>query len=54
MMVIEVAVTRTVDERGLPRETVAAPALLEHMAREGIVERDGRFMYRFDKRAETD
>jgi esterase len=37
--------------RLLPRETVAAPALLEHMAREGIVERDGRFMYRFDPQA---
>ena len=34
--------------RLLPRETVADPALLEHLAREGIVERDGRFVYRFD------
>jgi pimeloyl-ACP methyl ester carboxylesterase len=34
--------------RLLPRETVADPGLLEHLAREGIVERDGRFLYRFD------
>jgi pimeloyl-ACP methyl ester carboxylesterase len=34
--------------RLLPRETVADPAFLQHLAREGIVERDGRFMYRFD------
>ena len=34
--------------RLLPRETVADPALLEHVARQGIVERDGRFLYRFD------
>jgi pimeloyl-ACP methyl ester carboxylesterase len=34
--------------RLLPRETVADPALLEHLAREGIVEREGRFVYRFD------
>jgi pimeloyl-ACP methyl ester carboxylesterase len=34
--------------RLLPRETVADPAFLEHLARQGIVERDGRFMYRFD------
>jgi hypothetical protein len=27
--------------RLLPRETVADPELLEHMAREGVVERDG-------------
>lgn len=34
--------------RLLPRETVADPVLLEHLARQGIVERDGRFLYRFD------
>lgn len=34
--------------RLLPRETVAEPHLLEHLARQGITERDGRFLYRFD------
>jgi esterase len=34
--------------RLLPPETTADPALLEHLAREGLVERDGRFLYRFD------
>src|SRR5262245_7148513 len=34
--------------RLLPPETVAEPALLHHLAREGIVEREGRFLYRFD------
>jgi pimeloyl-ACP methyl ester carboxylesterase len=34
--------------RLLPRETVADPRLLEHLAREGITERDGRFLDRFD------
>lgn len=34
--------------RLLPRETVADPALLRHLARTGIVERDGRWVYRFD------
>jgi len=34
--------------RLLPRETVADPALLDHLAREGITERGGRFLYRFD------
>ena len=34
--------------RLLPRETAADPRLLEHLARQGIVERDGRFVYRFD------
>ena len=34
--------------RLLPRETVADPRLLEHLAREGIAERGGRFLYRFD------
>ncbi|MGH7317412.1 MAG: alpha/beta fold hydrolase [Candidatus Rokuibacteriota bacterium] len=34
--------------RLLPRETVAEPRLLEHLAGQGIAERDGRFVYRFD------
>jgi pimeloyl-ACP methyl ester carboxylesterase len=34
--------------RLLPRETVADARLLEHLARRGIVEREGRFLYRFD------
>lgn len=34
--------------RLLPRETVAEPRLLEHLARQGIAQRDGRFLYRFD------
>ena len=34
--------------RLLPRETVADPRLLEHLARAGIAEREGRFLYRFD------
>lgn len=34
--------------RLLPPETSADPALLEHLARQGIVEREGRFLYRFD------
>jgi len=34
--------------RLLPPETTADPAFLRHLAREGIVERDGRFLYRFD------
>jgi pimeloyl-ACP methyl ester carboxylesterase len=34
--------------RLLPRETVADARLLEHLARQGITERDGRFLYRFD------
>ncbi len=34
--------------RLLPRETVADPRLLEHLARAGITERAGRFLYRFD------
>ena len=37
--------------RLLPRETAADPRLLEHMAREGIVEREGHFLYRFDPEA---
>src|SRR5262245_42339766 len=37
--------------RLLPRETVADSRLLRHIAREGIVERDGRFLYRFDPAA---
>jgi pimeloyl-ACP methyl ester carboxylesterase len=47
----EALATALASFRLLPRETVAAPALLEHMARQGIVERDGRFMYRFDPQA---
>ena len=34
--------------RLLPRETVADPRLLEHLARQGITQRDGKFLYRFD------
>jgi pimeloyl-ACP methyl ester carboxylesterase len=34
--------------RLLPRETVTDPRLLEHLARAGITEREGRFLYRFD------
>src|SRR5215831_16024231 len=34
--------------RLLPPDTSADPALLDHLAREGIVRRDGRFLYRFD------
>ncbi len=34
--------------RLIPRETVADPALLRHLARAGIVERGGRWVYRFD------
>ncbi|HTY80599.1 MAG TPA: alpha/beta hydrolase [Candidatus Bathyarchaeia archaeon] len=34
--------------RLLPADTLAAPELLEHLGREGIVEREGRFLYRFD------
>jgi len=34
--------------RLLPTETTADPALLAHLGREGIAERDGRFLYRFD------
>lgn len=34
--------------RLLPRETVADPRLLEHLARMGITQRGGRFLYRFD------
>ncbi|HWN04594.1 MAG TPA: alpha/beta hydrolase [Candidatus Dormibacteraeota bacterium] len=34
--------------RLLPRETVADPRLLEHLARQGVTERGGRFLYRFD------
>ncbi len=37
--------------RLLPPDTVADPALLEHLAREGIAERDGGFLYRFDPAA---
>jgi esterase len=34
--------------RLLPPETTADPRLLEHLGREGIVQRDGGFVYRFD------
>ena len=34
--------------RLLPAETTADPALLTHLGHEGIAERDGRFLYRFD------
>jgi pimeloyl-ACP methyl ester carboxylesterase len=34
--------------RLLPRETIAEPALLAHLARMGIVQRNGRWLYRFD------
>ena len=34
--------------RLLPPETVAPPALLAHLARAGIIEREGRWTYRFD------
>lgn len=37
--------------RLLPRETLADPALLAHLARQGVVERDGGFLYRFDPSA---
>lgn len=32
----------------LPRETMARPAVLAHLAREGLVQRDGAWVYRFD------
>lgn len=32
----------------LPTATAAAPALLRHLARQGMVERDGTWIYRFD------
>ena len=34
--------------RLLPAETLAEPDLLEHLGRQGITEREGRFLYRFD------
>jgi pimeloyl-ACP methyl ester carboxylesterase len=37
--------------RLLPRETVADPALLAHLARVGVVQRDGGWQYRFDPEA---
>lgn len=37
--------------RLLPRETVADPALLDHLAREGVEEREGGWVYRFDPTA---
>jgi pimeloyl-ACP methyl ester carboxylesterase len=35
-----------------PAETLAAPDLLEHLGRQGITEREGRFLYRFDPRCD--
>ena len=32
----------------LPPETLAAPELLDHLGLQGITQRDGRFLYRFD------
>jgi pimeloyl-ACP methyl ester carboxylesterase len=37
--------------RLLPRETVADPALLTHLARAGVVQRDHGWQYRFDPEA---
>lgn len=37
--------------RLLPRETVADAALLAHLARAGVVQRDGGWQYRFDPEA---
>lgn len=37
--------------RLLPRETVADPVLLRHLAHAGVVERDGGWTYRFDPEA---
>lgn len=34
--------------RLIPRDTVADPALLGHIARMGLVQRDGAWLYRFD------
>jgi esterase len=34
--------------RLLPPETIADPELLSHIATQGIVEREGKFLYRFD------
>jgi esterase len=39
--------------RLLPRETNAEPALLQHVARAGIVDRDGGWSYRFDPAANS-
>ena len=39
--------------RLLPRETNATAALLDHVARAGIVERDGGWSYRFDPAANS-
>jgi len=40
--------------RLLPRETVADRALLAHMAEEGVVQRDGGWVYRFDPASNRD
>ena len=37
--------------RLLPPDTIADPAFLAHLGRQGIVERDGAFLYRFDPQA---
>lgn len=42
---LEAAVARF---RLIPPETTTAPELLDHLARVGIVERDGKWAYRFD------
>src|SRR6185295_7697696 len=34
--------------RLVPRETVADPALLQHLGASGVVEREGGWFYRFD------
>ena len=43
---VEAAVARF---RLIPPETTAAPELLAHLARVGLVERDGMWVYRFDR-----
>ena len=40
--------------RLLPRETVADPRLLAHLASEGMVQRDGGWCYRFDPASNAD
>ncbi len=44
----ESAETAVARFRLLPPETTAARDLLAHLARAGLIERDGRWMYRFD------
>lgn len=43
---VEAAVARF---RLIPPETTAPPALLGHLARAGLIERDGKWVYRFDR-----